>query len=85
VCARSLFECTRAGYTTVLWSYDSGDSRSAEPHELLAQFAAAPPRSGDIVLLHEDQRHTLEALPELVRSLESSGYELCTVGELFAG
>lgn len=82
VSARSLLECARAGFTTVLWSYDSGDSCSGCASELLGGIARRPPAPGDIVLLHEDHRHTLEALPEVVQRLRSAGYELVTVGDL---
>jgi peptidoglycan/xylan/chitin deacetylase (PgdA/CDA1 family) len=78
----SLVECARAGFTTVLWSWDSGDSRAVSVADILLGFESRPPRNGDILLLHEDQRHTLEALPTLLERLASEGYELCTVDEL---
>jgi peptidoglycan/xylan/chitin deacetylase (PgdA/CDA1 family) len=81
---RSLFECARAGFSTVLWSYDSGDSWTTAPEALIGSFVAQPPRSGDIVLLHEDQPHTLKALPDLLERLLESDYELVTVPELVA-
>jgi len=79
---RSLFECARAGFSSVLWSYDSGDSWTTSPEALLGSFVAQPPRAGDIVLLHEDQQHTLKALPDLLEQLLESNYELVTVPEL---
>jgi peptidoglycan/xylan/chitin deacetylase (PgdA/CDA1 family) len=79
---RSLFDCTSAGYSTVLWSYDSGDSHHSSKSELLEAFEREPPKSGDIILLHEDHRHTLEALNELIERLLSQGFELVTVSEL---
>jgi peptidoglycan/xylan/chitin deacetylase (PgdA/CDA1 family)/alpha-beta hydrolase superfamily lysophospholipase len=82
VTPRSLFECARAGFSTVLWSYDSGDSRTTSTEALLGSFIAQPPRAGDIVLLHEDQPHTLKALPDLLERLLESDYELVTVPEL---
>jgi peptidoglycan/xylan/chitin deacetylase (PgdA/CDA1 family)/pimeloyl-ACP methyl ester carboxylesterase len=82
VTPRSLFECARAGFSTVLWSYDSGDSWTTSTEALLGTFVAQPPRSGDIVLLHEDQTHTLNALPDLLERLLESDYELVTVPEL---
>jgi len=82
VTPRSLFDCARAGFSTVLWSYDSGDCRTGSAHELSLGFERDPPRAGDIVLLHEDNHHTLQALPTLIESLLRSGYELVTVADL---
>jgi peptidoglycan/xylan/chitin deacetylase (PgdA/CDA1 family) len=83
VTPRSLQKCVRAGFTTVLWSYDSGDSRVETASEILEEFDRNPPRGGDIVLLHEDHRRTLEALPRLLERIAAGGFEIVTVSELF--
>ena len=43
---------------------------------------AGDPDRRPIVLLHEGQPLTIEALPRVVGSLKESGHELVTVGEL---
>ena len=81
---QSLLRCTRAGYTTVLWSADSGDARIKDADGVAAQLTADRVAPGDIVLLHEGQRWTLDALPRIVSGLQGAGYELVTVGEVLS-
>ena len=76
----SLLRCAAAGYTTVLWSLDSDDCRTTSSEEVARRVAGAGP--GEIVLLHEGQTWTLEALPAIVASLRGAGLELVTVGEM---
>ena len=80
--ARSLVNCARAGYRTVLWSCDSGDGRARTAAEVIAWLAPERLRPGDIVLLHEGQPWTLEALPVVLRRLRDAGYTFATVSEL---
>ena len=79
-------EMARAGFTTVLWSYDSGDSRTRSPDDVAAAFdekqASAP---GTIALLHEGHGWTMEALPSILEKLRKEGHELVTVGEILHG
>ncbi len=81
---QSLLRCARAGYTTVLWSADSADARIAHADDVVAQLSPERMTPGDIVLLHEGQRWTLDALPRIVRGLQGAGFELVTVGEVLA-
>lgn len=85
VSPRSLFACARAGYTTVLWSHDSGDSRTRSPDEIAAAFARHELPSGTIALLHEGQGWTMDALPSILGKLRKAGHELVTVGEMLHG
>jgi peptidoglycan-N-acetylglucosamine deacetylase len=82
----SLLTCARAGYTTALWSHDSGDSRTSHAEAVVRAFdhpdATAP---GAIVLLHEDQRWTLDALTPILRRFQETQHELVTMGELLRG
>jgi peptidoglycan/xylan/chitin deacetylase (PgdA/CDA1 family) len=86
VSPRSLFTCARAGFTTVLWSYDSGDSRTRDPNDVTAAFeqrqASTP---GTIALLHEGHGWTMQALPSILEKLRKEGHELVTVGEILHG
>jgi peptidoglycan-N-acetylglucosamine deacetylase len=77
---RSFLQCAAAGYTTVLWSLDSDDCRTESSDTIAARVGGA--RAGEIVLLHEGQEWTLDALPKAVASLRASGFELVTVGDL---
>jgi peptidoglycan/xylan/chitin deacetylase (PgdA/CDA1 family) len=77
---RSLFRCAAAGYTTVLWSVDSGDCRTTSARAVVETVAGAG--AGDIVLLHEGQSWTLDALSPMVSALRASRLEPTTVGDL---
>lgn len=80
----SLATCALQGFTTVLWSLDSNDwcaRNAAEVEQTVSSHRSAP---GEILLLHEGQQLTLDALPTVVRNLKELGHELVTVGELLA-
>lgn len=86
VSVASILTCARAGFTTALWSHDSGDWCTERPEDVLAAFEhEEASRSGAIVLLHEGQTWTLEALPRILGRLKEAGHELVTVGELLGG
>jgi peptidoglycan/xylan/chitin deacetylase (PgdA/CDA1 family) len=79
----SIWTSARAGFTTVLWSHDSGDWCTRSAHQVCAAFDKdASMVAGAIVLLHEGQPWTLDALPTVLGKLSKEGHELVTVGEL---
>lgn len=78
--AATLVQVAAAGYTTVLWSLDSDDCRTSDPNEVEARLSRVEP--GEIVLMHEGQKWTLEALPGIAARLREQGMEPTTVGEL---
>lgn len=80
VSPQSLLRCAAAGYTTVLWSLDSDDCRTRSVATIVQRVAAAGP--GEIVLLHEGQKWTLDALSPMVASVRAAGREPVTVGEI---
>ena len=84
VSASSLMTCALQGFTTVLWSLNSCDWRAREASEVERAVRESRASAGEIVLLHEGQPLTIEALPRVVASLKESGHELVTVGELLA-
>lgn len=82
---RVLVACKRAGFTTVLWSNDSGDWRTRDASEIVEALSPEKLEPGAIVLLHEGQSWTLDALDTVLRRLKEGGHELVTVGRLLAG
>jgi peptidoglycan/xylan/chitin deacetylase (PgdA/CDA1 family) len=40
--------------------------------------------SGDVLLFHEGQQWTLDAIPPIVRNLQAAGFELVTMHDLYA-
>ena len=82
VSVASTIRTASAGFTTVLWSYDSGDWATEEAEAVRARFQQQRVAPGDIVLFHEGQTWTLDALPEILDTLQRAGHELVTAGEL---
>ena len=79
---RSMLTCSRRGFTTVLWSYNSDDWRKKETSQVEEVFNEHTAEAGEIVLLHDGQSWTMNALPRIVGALGKAGHELVTVGEL---
>lgn len=71
------------GYTTVLWSVDTGDWRRP-PVEQVVRTTLEHVRPGSIVLMHDGQYPlpTPQALVKIIDDLRSQGYQLVTVSEL---
>jgi peptidoglycan/xylan/chitin deacetylase (PgdA/CDA1 family) len=82
VSLRSMLTCSRQGFTTVLWSFDSQDWCKKEASQVAETFQERDVQVGEIVLLHEGQTWTMDALPTIVGALEKAGHELVTVREL---
>ncbi|MBK8323912.1 MAG: polysaccharide deacetylase family protein [Betaproteobacteria bacterium] len=72
----------RAGFRIVHWSLDSRDSFIAGAAELLEYVRGLPVGGGDILLFHEDQPQTLEALPAILDALRARSLGFATVGAL---
>jgi len=81
---RSIVTLLAASYTVALWSVDSCDYRDHDPGTLAATCAPDNLRSGDVLLFHEGQQWTINALPRIVSALHGAGYELVTMHDLFA-
>jgi peptidoglycan/xylan/chitin deacetylase (PgdA/CDA1 family) len=82
----SLVTCARASFTTALWSHDSGDWRTERSRDVLEAFESEEAsKPGAIVLLHEGQPWTLEALPAILRGLREASHELVTMSEMLYG
>ena len=74
-----------AGYVVAMWSIDSrdyADKRSGERSPSAA--ARTSSAAGDVLLFHEGQQWTLEALPRIVAALQARGLECVTMHDLFA-
>jgi peptidoglycan/xylan/chitin deacetylase (PgdA/CDA1 family) len=77
----SLLALRAAGYVVALWSVDSHDYGEHDPSKLAERCVAG---AGDVLLFHEGQPWTLEALPQIVATLHASGLECVTMHDLFA-
>jgi len=81
---RSLFTLRTAGYVVALWSIDSCDYGDRDPAVLVERCSPAHVSAGDVVLFHEGQPWTLEAIPLVVTALQAAGLECVTMHDLFA-
>jgi peptidoglycan-N-acetylglucosamine deacetylase len=82
--ASSLLAMRAAGYVVALWSIDSCDYDVRDPAQLAERCSPAVVSAGDVLLFHEGQTWTLEALPRIVAALYASGLECVTMHDLFA-
>ncbi|WP_246070725.1 polysaccharide deacetylase family protein [Paenibacillus kobensis] len=77
----------RNGYIVVNWDVDSVDWRSLRSRTVILNIRKTI-QPGSIILQHagggptQDLSGTVEALPRIIRLLQSKGYELVTVPEL---
>lgn len=71
------------GYTAVLWTISSADSRPIGP-EVIANNVIHTPNPGDIVLMHDGSGHysTAHALPRILEELGQAGFKFVTLPEL---
>lgn len=74
------------GYATIQWDTDSLDWMNPGKEKIVKRVVDKA-HPGDIILMHASDscRQTHEALPEIIDSLKSKGYEFVTVSELISG
>jgi len=73
-----------SGYTIAMWSLDAKDYDDRDPAVLAERCSPERVGPGDVLLLHEGQQWTLDALPRIVTTLHAAGYECVTMHDLFA-
>jgi len=73
-----------AGYTIALWSVSSCDYEIRTPEGLVEICAPDKVKGGDVLLFHEGQQWTINALPRIVTALHAAGLECVTMHDLFA-
>lgn len=81
--ARALVHLLASGSTIAMWSLDSKDYEVSDAGALASRCAPDRVRPGEVILLHEGQSWTLEALPRIVVGLRRAGFEMVTMAELF--
>lgn len=70
-----------AGYIPIQWSVDSLDWKDLSAAEITTRVLKDI-HAGDIVLLHNNGRHTAEALPVILQQLQDQGLSVVPVSEL---
>ncbi|MBP1585226.1 MAG: polysaccharide deacetylase family protein [Lachnospiraceae bacterium] len=71
------------GLATIGWSIDSGDWRVRDPGKIIKSVLENI-NDGDIILLHDIYKETVDAADILIFRLKEMGFELLTVDELAA-
>jgi len=74
-----LWRTIRRRQSVVLWSFDSEDSFLLSREQIFGKVSQGHFRTGDILLFHEDCRHTVEALPRIMDLLAARGYNLASL------
>lgn len=69
------------GLYTIQWDVDSLDWKGLSKEQIAARVVGGC-RNGSIVLMHNDGKHTLEALPAIIDGLRAKGFTFKTVGQL---
>jgi peptidoglycan/xylan/chitin deacetylase (PgdA/CDA1 family) len=81
--ARVLAQLLASGSLMAMWSLDSHDYEIKDPEEVAARCSPRHVSAGEVILLHEGQQWTLDALPRIVNGLRDAGYEMVTMAEMF--
>ena len=75
VSLRSIRTVCRAGYTLVHWTRTYSDYRRDGVDALTRRIDAAPPVPGDVLLFHDHNAHTVQAVAAKLPQWQSSGLE----------
>jgi peptidoglycan/xylan/chitin deacetylase (PgdA/CDA1 family) len=76
--------CAALGFITVLWSIDSGDTRSVSAGRI-AREVIHHVQPGDVVLMHDGgprRQQTLDATRQILEELTARGYRFVRVSDL---
>ncbi|SMB94135.1 Peptidoglycan/xylan/chitin deacetylase, PgdA/CDA1 family [Desulfonispora thiosulfatigenes DSM 11270] len=75
--------CKELGYKTILWTADTVDWQVPAPSvsTLVERVTGKKLTNGAIILMHP-KAHTLEALPQIIETIEKKGYVLKKVSEI---
>lgn len=79
--ANLLLRFAREGRSIAFWSYDSHDYERLPADELLPKIRATPPRSGDVVLMHDENAETVRLLAGLLPEWRAQGYAVRAMPE----
>lgn len=76
--------CKEQGVVIVNWSVDTNDWRSSSSPYSIIETVETQTRPGSIILMHEIHERSIQALPEVIRTLKEKGFEFVTISELIA-
>lgn len=76
-----LEEAEKLGLYTIQWDVDSLDWKDLSATDMAARVLKSA-KNGSIVLMHNDGKNTVQALPLIIEGLKNKGYSFKTIGEL---
>lgn len=77
-----LWRCLIKGLTLAMWSVDTRDHEIRSIEELREKMQKTEIRNGDIVLMHDNNQHTLQFLPEMIEQLKRQEFNFVTISSL---
>jgi peptidoglycan/xylan/chitin deacetylase (PgdA/CDA1 family) len=81
--SEGLTDVARAmGLSIVTWDVDTEDERYRDP-KAITERAVSGAHPGAIVLMHDVQKSTVDAIPGILKQLRGKGYTFVTVPELY--
>jgi peptidoglycan/xylan/chitin deacetylase (PgdA/CDA1 family) len=76
-----LFWCIKHSIRTILWTVDTKDAQFKGKILSPGYLDGIQFNSGDIVLLHDDNIHTVNFLQGLIDKIKQQGFEFVTIGD----
>ena len=76
-----LEEAVKLGLYTIQWDVDTLDWKDLSA-QAIAERVLNNVKNGSIVLMHNDGKNTVQALPLIIEGLKNKGYSFKTIGEL---
>ncbi len=70
-----------AGYHVIQWDVDSLDWKDLSAQDIALRVINRA-QSGSIILMHNNGKHTAEAVPVILQTLQNKGYTFLPVGQL---
>lgn len=69
----------------VMWTVDSRDwAQQGQPESIVANLVQNTPQDGGVILLHDTQPQTADALPGIIDSYTAANFEFTGVRDLLA-
>ena len=83
VTTNTFLRLNQMGYKYAFWSADSRDSFILNREELLHHIYTLPVRAGDIMLFHEDYRHSVDTIGDIIQYLQLKYFSFVSVDHYF--
>ncbi|HBG61912.1 MAG: hypothetical protein A2Y03_09725 [Omnitrophica WOR_2 bacterium GWF2_38_59] len=74
--------CLKKGITTAMWSLDSMDYKLKDSNWIISRIKDQTIKNGDIILFHDDNKATLDALAVIIPYLQDKGFGFRTIEEM---